>query len=457
MDRLLSKRRQTSLIRLLVGLLGLVGPVGIQAAQAQPNGVLDTLTFEQATALLLENNPQLRAARSRARAETQAAEDAARYPNPTVSLSEERTQLDEDGVDDQWYLSLSQPLNYLGETKARKRSADAIDRATSARSQETAADLYRTLRRRYLAVVEARARRDALAQVTEAVREAARAGQVRYEEGDLGTFQRSRLNVARATYENSLADARRALHTARTKLAYLLLPPAQATLDSLQAPEGLAVAGDLQFHPVTVDSDRAVERAREERPRLVQARAQLEAAYQTLDATQYRRYPQLSLSAGPKRQSVPGGDTYGYTAGLTVGLPLWNGGDAAVEAQRGRKNTAAAQLDAARRTVELDVHTALQRVNSYRNRIQSFSQDQVAEMDTLRGEAFFVYRQGEITLFELLDAVDAARQSALLRTRMTANYLRSLYDLAYALGVQPTDDPLLVRGALHPQNPTLSP
>lgn len=443
----------------LIGLLlffALAGG-GLAPASAQPPALPDTLTFDRATALLLENNPQLRAVRSRARAETQAAEDAARYPNPTVSLSEERTNLEGGGVDDQWYLNLTQPLDYPGETRARRRSADAIDRATSARSQERAADLYRTLRHRYLAVVEAQARRDVLARVTQAVREAARAGQVRHEEGDLGTFQRARLNVARATYESDLAEAERALRTARAELAYLLLPPAQANLDSLRAQGASAVAGDMQFRPVTIDPTPALQRARQERPRLVQARARLDAASQTLDATRYRQYPRISLSGGPKRQSVPAGDTYGFTAGVNVGLPLWNGGRAAVEAQRGRRSAAAAELDAAQRTVELEVYDALQRVDSYRNRIQRLSEDEFAETDALRDDALFVYRQGEITLFELLDALDAARQSALLRTRLTADYLRSLYDLAYALGVQPTDEPLVVRGALRPQTPTLTP
>jgi cobalt-zinc-cadmium efflux system outer membrane protein len=94
-------------------------------------------------------------------------------------------------------------------------------------------------------------------------------------------------------------------------------------------------------------------------------------------------------------------------------------------------------------------------VNSYRTRIERLSDEVLGGTDALRDDALFVYQQGEISLFELLDALDAARQSALLRTRLTADYLRSLYDLAFALGVGPTDDPLLVRGALTPRNPSL--
>jgi len=89
----------------------LVGGAIVHAAPAQPAPLPDTLTFERATALLLEHNPQLRAVRSRAQAESQAAENAARYPNPTLTLSEERTNLKGDGVDDQWYLNVRQPFD----------------------------------------------------------------------------------------------------------------------------------------------------------------------------------------------------------------------------------------------------------------------------------------------------------------------------------------------------------
>jgi cobalt-zinc-cadmium efflux system outer membrane protein len=442
--------------RFVAGLVSLLVVLSADGSAAQPTSLPDTLTFEQATALLLEHNPQLRAVRSRAQAEAQAADNAARYPNPTLTVSEERTNLEGDGVDDQWYLNLNQPLDYPGETRARRRSADAVETAAEARTREVAADLFRELRRRYLAVVEAQARHDVLARVTKAVQQAARAGEVRYEEGDLGTFQRARLQVARARYENDRADAERTLRTARAELAVLLLPSAQASVDSLRAAQMPPVDGRLSFRSVTVDATAAIQRARSERGRLTAARARLEAERQTLDATRYQRYPSLSLSAGPKRQSLPGSDTYGYTAGLHVGLPLWNGGGAAVDAQRGRREAAAADLEAARRAVEFDVVNALQRVDSYRDRLQSLSDDVLAGSDALRTDALFVYQEGEIGLFELLDALDAARESALLRTRLTADYLRSLYDLAFALGVGPTEDPLVVRGALMPRDPSLA-
>jgi cobalt-zinc-cadmium efflux system outer membrane protein len=414
----------------------------------------DTLTFERATALLQEHNPQLRAARAQAQAEGRTAHAAALYPNPSLSVSEERTDLS-NGVDDQWYTSISQPLRYPGEHGARSRSADATETAARARVEEERTRLFNTLRHRYLDVVASQARVDVLHSFASSVRQAAEAAQVRHEEGDLGTFQRARMQVARAQYENDLADAERRLRDARIELAYLLLPDAQATLDTVTALGDYRVAGTMQFAPVTVDETAALRRALDRRGALQAAQAQVQARTADLDAARYQRYPSLTLSAGPKRQSLPSSTTYGYTAGLSIGLPVWNGGRTAVEAEQGRRTAATAHLEAVRRQVEVQVHDAMERLESYRNRIQTVSENALANTDSLGVDAMFVYRQGEISLFELLDALDAARQARLLRLDLTAGYLRALYDLESAVGIGPTDAPLVVEGALRPRNANL--
>lgn len=441
------------------GLLGLLIPLlltsaGLSPAAAQPAALPDTLTFDRATTLLRQHNPQLRATRAQAQAQGQAAKAASLYPNPTLSVSEERTNLP-GGVDDQWYTSISQPLRYPGEQSAQSRSADATQRATRAMVEEERTRLYNELRHRYLDVVAAQARVDVLRSFSEAIQKAATAAQVRYEEGDLGTFRRARLKVARAQYEDERAAAERRLRSARTELAYLLLPDAQASIDTVEPVGTYRVTGAMQFQPVEVDESAVLRRAMTRRGTMRAASARVRARTADVDAAEYQRYPSLSISAGPKRQSLPNSTTYGYTAGLSIGLPVWNGGDTRIEAEQGRREAAAATLEATRRHVETEVHTALERLRSYRSRIQTVSNDVLADTDSLGVDAQFVYRQGEISLFELLDAIDAAKQAVLLRLDLTDGYLRALYDLESAVGVGPTDDPMVVDGALRPRNADL--
>ena len=420
--------------------------------------VPDTLSFDRARALLEAHNPHLRAAQAQGKATGQAARAEALFPNPTVSVSEERTHLEGDGVDDQWYLSVTQPLRYPGEQRARSEAATAVARAAQARAEEAAASLYRTLRRRYLDVVVAERRHQIHRRFAEAIREAARAARVRVQEGDLGTFRQARIQTAQAQYEDGLAEATRALRTARTDLYALLHPD-----DAQQGPPDAAAVptihptGTLQYRPVRVSQDVALQRALQQRGQLRAARARLQAQRERLTTARYGRWPDVSVSAGPKTQNVPGSETtFGFTAALNVELPLWNGGQTHVDATRNRRREAQARLEAARRRVRTEVRTALEDLRSYRSRIETVSQKVLADTDSLLQNAEYVYREGDITLFELLDAIESARAAALLKTRLTAGYLRALYDLEYALGVGPADAPVVVDGALDPRDPELN-
>lgn len=438
------------------GLIALLLLWMVAAAPLAAQPLPDTLTFERATTLLQQHNPQWRAAQAKARARGRSAQAAALYPNPTLSVSEERTNLP-NGVDDQWYTAITQPIRYPGEHGARSRSADATTRAARARATERHAQLFNTLRHRYLDVVVAQARVQTLRSFTESVRSAAKAARVRAQEGDLGTVRRTRMQVARAQYENDLADARQRLRTARTTLTAFLLPTAQAPLDTVQAMAPSRVAGTMTraVSPVDVNTDAVLRRALRQRGAVRAADARMTARTADVEAAQYKKYPSISISAGPKRQSLPSSTTYGYTAGLSIGLPLWNGGETAVEASRHRRRAATAALDATRRRVKVQVHTALERLRSYRGRLRSMSDTVLASPDSLGADARFVYRQGEMTLFELLDALDAARRASLLRLDLRAGYLRALYDLEAAVGVGPTDDPLVIKGALRPRDAAL--
>lgn len=426
----------------------------------------DTLTFDRARALLQAHNPQLRAAEAGGRATGQAARARSLFPNPTLSVSEERTNVEGDGMDDQWYLSITQPLRYPGEHRARSAAARATARAAEAQAQETVAALYRTVRRRYLDVVAAERRQRIHRQFTEAIRRAARAARVRVQEGDLGTFRQARIQTAQAQYEDGLAEAKRALRSARADLYALLHPDSgrgrtpgstqEVWADAAARPD-YEVAGTLRYRPVRVSEGVALRRALRQRGRMRAARATLEAQRERLTTARYERLPNLSVSAGPKTQTVPGSETtFGFTAALNVGLPLWNGGQTNVNATQNRQAEAQARLEAARRQVRTDVRTAIDDLRSYRSRIETVSEDVLADTDSLLQNAQYVYQEGDITLFELLDAIEAARSAALLKTRLTAQYLRALYDLEYALGVGPTDPPVVVEGALDPRDADLN-
>lgn len=450
MNCILSRRHLGYWLVLVLGTLALMEGGSARVGLAQPREFPDTLTFKRATSLLLNHNPQLRVARARAQAASKSARADALFPNPTLEGSQEHTPLPSEGADDEWFLRLNQPLNYPGEQRARSRAADAATRAAEAALEETRTSLYNELRRRYLAVVVADTRHRILRRYTDAVQQAAHAATVRQEEGDLSSIRRSRLTNAEASFENDLSEAKRQQRATRRVLAYTLLADREERGGTSPRFRDYTIPDSLSFRGITVDEQAALSAAAERRARLSVQRARVERERQALRSTRYQRYPDLSLSAGPKQLSAPGGSTYGFTAGIQVELPLWNGGRTAVEAQEGRRTQAQARLDATRRTVEVEVQNALDRIASYRTRLQDPSDSLLQARDTLLEDALFTYEQGELTLFELLDTIESASRTELRRVRLTAEYFRALYDLEAAIGVGPRDEGIVVEGALSP-------
>ncbi|MFB6278834.1 MAG: P-II family nitrogen regulator [Salinibacter sp.] len=121
-------------------LLGIVlsalafGRLSAETAQAQPRGLPDTLTFERATALLLDRN-QLQAARARVQAEGQAARADALFPNPTLGISEEHTPLPGDGADE-WARAIAEEAQ-TGRRGDGKIFVLPVTKAIDVRTHET--------------------------------------------------------------------------------------------------------------------------------------------------------------------------------------------------------------------------------------------------------------------------------------------------------------------------------
>ena len=426
---------------LVLALLGAPVPLSAQAP-ALPN----RLTFEQAKALMMEHNPTLRAADAERTQQRYAAQVPALWPNPSVNVSQDRIPLPDGGIDNQLFFNLGQALPYPGIKRAQERAADHLSDAAAFRYDEAAANAFRTLRQRYVDVVAAEARVETLRRLTEAVRTATRAADVRYQEGDFDTFGRARLRVALADFENQLAQAETEADNARRRLATHILPDDAATFAADGALASYTVAGTLRYRPIDATYETLRTQALAHRGLLNAATARVDARSQQLRVAQLQRIPSLNLSAGPKLQETPAGTEWGYTAGISLQIPLWNTGGPQIRAREAQRQQAQALAEDMRRTVELQVREAYAEVQSYQQRIARITDNLLVDTDSLLDDARYVYSEGELSLVGLLDAMEAARSARTLEIDLVAGHLRSLYDLEYALGVGPNDEPPLLRG-----------
>jgi len=407
-------------------------------AIAQPADLPGRLSFEDARALFLAHNPDLKAARAEAKRRTQEARIPALWPNPVLSARRNQVRIPGGGISSENTLALEQPLRYPGEHRARRRAARARSTAAEAHYIEDAAALYRMLRTRYAEALAASLRVEAKAAITTAVRRAIEIAEARYEEGDIGALDRSRLRVAQATYEDALEEARKDDEDALIELAYVLQPRSHAGHHEAEE-ERTILTDTLAYRPVAPNYEALVEAALERRGLTAAAQAERRAREQTLRAERYARLPDLALAAGYRGETQPGVISSGFMVRLRVGLPAFHQNQARVRASDAGAEVARYAIEQVQRRIELDVHDAYERLRSYQHRIETISGELLAGTDRLLENALYVYAEGELDLVELLDAIEAAQTARLLQIDLLLGHALSRYDLERALGVGPTD------------------
>jgi cobalt-zinc-cadmium efflux system outer membrane protein len=396
------------------------------------------LSFEEARQIFLAANPDLREAQARADADRYDAQIPALWPNPTLSVQRNQTDVPGDGFGSENNVAITQPLRYPSEYMARRAAASSAATASQAEYDERASSLYKTLQIRYTAAMAARARLTVLESTTEAVRRAVEIADIRFQEGDISPFERSRIRVALATYEDEIAAARLEDRDTRIELAHFLRPSEHSGHHDM-ADRRIVLTDSLTYEELSLDYGRLVEMAIQRRGQTNAAVARIREKEETVRAERYARLPDLAVTIGYRAETRPGLVEPGFTVGLQIGLPVFHQRQPQVREARASARAARYEADIARREVELSVHEAYEDLMSYQQRLERIAGEVLEGSGALLSDALYVYEEGELDLVGLLDAVEAAKTSRLLRINLIEQHRRARHALEQAIGMGPTD------------------
>jgi len=410
------------------------------AARAQTSaagpalGIAARFTLADAAALARRQHPMLSAAGGRRRAISGTARQEAALPNPVFEWRRENLgstlQRDE-------FMSATLPVDLYGRRVALRSAAGQAMRRAVADSSATARDVEFDVARAYWRTALALALRSAAGAQRGAVDTIARIEEERARQGAVpeGSALRARLEAdrARLTELSARAEVERARGDLARALALPLdsvpLPSETVAVDTLSAVPGMA--GLLAF-------------ARGHRPELSAARARVDESTTRRLAERLGTLPGVGVQAGSKRTS---GVLTG-TVQVGVSLPFFdrNGGNR--ERAEGDVLMAQGVLRATEAQVEAEVLGA---ARAYLLLVEDFARatgttaggprDFDARGRTIADIALTAWREGAITLFELLDTerLHADVRAAALRAATDVHLAR--LDLARALGLA-VDAPL---------------
>jgi cobalt-zinc-cadmium efflux system outer membrane protein len=357
-----------------------------------PSGVAGQDRSErEVVELIVRDGPQARAIRMES--EVTRREQLARqaYPNPALTYSRESAGFTE-------FFQAEQLLPLFGARAALSRAGVAATAAAEAerdvrlwllRSDAAAAVARLVAEQSRLDVAQAHARE--VERLIEILR-------TREREGEGSRFDRLRA-------EQELRDARQLATSAAVSVI-----EGRATLSAL-LPRNIAftrIAGTLDPQPPPPAADALIAKATSTRAELRALQQLGERAMLEAEAARRARLPSPNLFGGLKRADDMSGRQTGAVFGLSVSVPLFDAGGR----ESARWAAERARVEAERASIEHRIRSEIVGASEVLSMRQAaLSQEQQGAAEELVQIAEIAYREGEVGILELLDAVRTASRA----------------------------------------------
>lgn len=406
--------------------LRLGGAVGDPCMAAAPDNALGLL---EVVNLALCNNPQTREvwASSRAQAAQFGVSRGSYLPGVSLSASGNR---DLPGTNQRSVgLTLSYLLYDFGTRAANLESARQLLAAASATQDSTVQAVFLAAVQSFYQAQAARAAVDAAAESEHAAKQSFAAAEARYLAGSATPADKLQARTAYSQTTLNRIAATGNMKNAKGALASMI--GLDANRDVV-----LAAAGTTVIQPdFEGDVAALIEQARQRRPDLQAAAAQVKAAEANAEATRAAGKPSISLSASTNRNNGAGVTSHGSSVGINVSMPIFSGYAPtyrvrAAEAQVEARN---AQLERLSLQVALDVWTAYQNLATATQSLRSTA-DLLGSAEQSERVALGRYQAGVGNMLEVLNAQSALAGARQQRIQSVFNWNISRAALAQAMG-----------------------
>ncbi|MDT0617471.1 TolC family protein [Salinisphaera sp. P385] len=372
-------------------------------SMATPVVAAGTLSLEQAEKRALERDNVARLLDSRRQQAEGELTTAGLWPNPTIDLSQESTDLAETTSRERFFW-LYQEFDISGERGLRREAARARLAATGFAAGATRLDIRTRVRRlffdslyRQRQVEAITARRERLAELVDRVRRQEQAGQAA--QYDVVRLERAadalgaRAAGLKAEYERALA-----------RLFALLGEPG----DNASRPQP---AGKLVPAPPP-PLDRLL-RDIDALPRLQQLQAQARASRLTAKAEGRAAIPDITLGVGYKEQEEFGRSFDGTLISLGVSIPLFDRNQGKRASARAAARASEAEYRLALAELRGDIRGRWLQLRALLENVEDYRQSNAASTRKLLRAAESGYRGAEVGVLEVVDAYESALEATL--------------------------------------------
>ena len=346
--------------------------------------------------------------------------DVSALPNPTLSyVREELSQAG--GGGGEWGLSASMPIAFLWTRGPETRIADARIQAETLTLSYLQDQTRFDVQRAFVEYHFAQQKYQAWKEVSVLIETAWKTGNLRYAEGDISKYEQQRIALEALRYRRLEAESFVELSRYRRKLAFYLNQPSLDDVETiLESPKS-----NMDIH-----LDTAIRGAMAHRFDLKALGAFVNAGQEAVNAEGRKRLSEANLSFGYKRQE----DGFkGAVLEAEIGLPIFN-------RNQGKIKTAQSVLERQRLTfsllekqIQIEVSSAFDQYRLYAEQVKQFEQAHVSP-NAMLDIARFAYAEGDMSLVEMLDGLQAYTEAFLSRLDLLKAFHTSKFELEKAIG-----------------------
>jgi outer membrane protein len=405
---------------------------GVIGDPCAPQPLDHALNLQEVVNLALCNNPQTHVAWANSLIQAaQVGESKAGYlPSVDLNASDYHTSGTTPGVDQRSAgVTFSYLLYDFGSRSANLENARQLLIAASTTQDSTMQAVFLAAVQDYYQVQATMAALDAALESERAAKESFAAAEARYNAGSATPADKLQAQTAysQATLNRITADGN--LKNAHGTLANMI--GLDANRDVSLVPANLAAIPD-NFE---ADISSLIEQARQRRPDLQAAAAQVKAAEASADAARAAGRPTISLTASSTQYNYSGINSHGSQVGINLSVPIFSGYSTtyrvrSAEAQVGARN---AQLEQVRLQVALDVWTSYQNLTTATQSLRT-SADLLDSAEQSARVALGRYKAGVGSILDVLNAQSALAGARQQRIQSTFNWNISRATLAQAMG-----------------------
>ncbi len=388
--------------------------------RSQDNGNLSqaqALTLQQAIEKAIANHPSIQIQQTFV-AEAQGERTTAGVlPNPRVSYYREDLELGGEEFGE-WSISAGLPLNFLWERWAKTASATAQVEAQELLVENARRILKFEVQQAYTRFLFSNKMSQIWQEVNAIFERSVHAAGARYAEGDISKYELQRIKMERLRYQKSANDADTKRLARKRQLSFLIDPD--------QARPDFHDVRNLNVGIPEISPENLIDSSRQNRPDVQAAKRLLKSHEITITAEKWKRLPEMSLSYGYKEQR----DNFaGSIIQLNVGIPLFNRNQGKIRQSEAQRHRQLMELNLLEKEVASETRLAIEQFRVYDKQYAQLTQADEAILNQTLSIALASYQEGEISLVELLDAVQAYVEAFQVRYDFLTRYYLNLFEL----------------------------